>query len=155
MPKKKTKNKQHDHNQVLSNLSNMSFEGEDAEKKTKKPFVERVGDWVCIKCKNLNFSFRVICNRCQLPKAESDNLFDSYMNTLMNHVNSNDPNETKQNVNAFNQNKFTFANANQINPGNARQNNYGRNYTQEQPQQAFNVNNSFQQGIGGNNSFHL
>ena len=42
--------------------------------KKKKPFVERVGDWNCFKCKNLNFSFRVNCNRCQLSKKESEKL---------------------------------------------------------------------------------
>ncbi len=47
------------------------------EKKKKKPFVERVGDWICIKCKNLNFSFRMICNRCQLSKSESENYSNS------------------------------------------------------------------------------
>lgn len=59
-------------------------------KKKKKPFVERVGDWVCIKCKNLNFSFRVVCNRCQLTKAESDKLFEQYMKNLMNYVKINE-----------------------------------------------------------------
>jgi hypothetical protein len=49
-----------------------------------------VGDWVCIKCKNLNFSFRVVCNRCQLPKAESDKMFESYMGNLMNYVKINE-----------------------------------------------------------------
>lgn len=47
-----------------------------AEKKKKKPFVERVGDWVCLKCKNLNFSFRLACNRCQLTKFENEKLND-------------------------------------------------------------------------------
>ena len=41
--------------------------------KKKKPFQEREGDWNCFKCKNLNFSFRVTCNRCQLSKKESEN----------------------------------------------------------------------------------
>jgi Zn-finger in Ran binding protein and others len=59
-------------------------------KKKKKPFVERFGDWVCIKCKNLNFSFRVICNRCQLTKIESDKLFEQYMKNLMNYVKINE-----------------------------------------------------------------
>jgi hypothetical protein len=59
-------------------------------KKKKKPFVERVGDWVCIQCKNLNFSFRVVCNRCQLTKEESENLFDQYMKNLMNYVKLNE-----------------------------------------------------------------
>jgi hypothetical protein len=58
--------------------------------KRKKPFQERVGDWVCIKCKNLNFSFRVICNRCQLPKVESEKMFDQYMSNLMNYVKFNE-----------------------------------------------------------------
>ena len=26
--------------------------------------MERVGDWVCLSCDNLNFSFRDVCNRC-------------------------------------------------------------------------------------------
>ncbi len=59
-------------------------------KKKKKPFVERVGDWVCIKCKNLNFSFRVVCNRCQLAKTESEKLFEQYMKNLMNYVKINE-----------------------------------------------------------------
>lgn len=31
---------------------------------------ERIGDWVCIICKNLNFSFRNKCNRCQASKDD-------------------------------------------------------------------------------------
>jgi hypothetical protein len=45
--------------------------------KKKKPFIEREGDWVCTNCKNLNFSFRAECNRCQLSKLESDNISNS------------------------------------------------------------------------------
>ncbi len=45
-----------------------------ADKKIKKPFVERLGDWACLKCKNLNFSFRLACNRCQLSKLENEKL---------------------------------------------------------------------------------
>jgi len=33
---------------------------------------ERVGDWVCFSCSNLNFSFRKICNRCKLSRDMSD-----------------------------------------------------------------------------------
>jgi len=44
---------------------------------------ERAGDWVCVKCKNNNFSFRVVCNRCQLSKIESDKLFQLHMNNLL------------------------------------------------------------------------
>jgi hypothetical protein len=63
---------------------------DSSDKKKKKPFVERVGDWVCIKCKNLNFSFRVVCNRCQIPKTESDKMFEHYMSNLMNYVKVNE-----------------------------------------------------------------
>ena len=37
-------------------------------KNEKKPFDKRKGDWLCPECQNLNFAFRVVCNRCQLPK---------------------------------------------------------------------------------------
>ena len=59
-------------------------------KKTKKHFSERAGDWVCVKCKNLNFSFRSICNRCQITKAENDKLYEQYMNNLLNYCRIND-----------------------------------------------------------------
>lgn len=62
----------------------------NAQKKVKKAFVERPGDWACIKCKNLNFSFRAVCNRCQLTKIESDKLFDQYMKNLMSYVKINE-----------------------------------------------------------------
>ena len=42
-------------------------------KKKPKPFAEREGDWICKSCKNLNFAFRVECNRCKLPKGADDN----------------------------------------------------------------------------------
>ena len=40
-------------------------------KKKKKMLAERVGDWVCAFCKNLNFSFRKQCNRCLKLKEEA------------------------------------------------------------------------------------
>ncbi len=39
--------------------------------KCKKNFIERPGDWICYKCKNLNFAFRTNCNRCHLTKSEN------------------------------------------------------------------------------------
>ena len=46
-------------------------------KKKRKPFIERTGDWFCSSCKNLNFAFRVVCNRCHLPKAESQKIIEN------------------------------------------------------------------------------
>jgi hypothetical protein len=57
-----------------SNLSN--------EKPKKKPFLERIGDWVCFKCKNLNFSFRQACNRCQQAKYDNEKLNDNSNNKV-------------------------------------------------------------------------
>ena len=37
-------------------------------KNEKKPFDKRKGDWLCPECHNLNFAFRIACNRCQIPK---------------------------------------------------------------------------------------
>ena len=37
----------------------------------KKPFDKRKGDWLCPECHNLNFAFRIVCNRCQLPKPNN------------------------------------------------------------------------------------
>ena len=44
------------------------------EEKTKFPPEVRIGDWICLYCKNLNFSFRIKCNRCGLLRKSSSNL---------------------------------------------------------------------------------
>lgn len=48
---------------------------EKKKKKKKVEFVEREGDWSCYRCKNINFSFRDKCNKCQLSKDESEKKF--------------------------------------------------------------------------------
>ena len=40
--------------------------------KMKKPFEIREGDWTCSDCSNLNFAFRVKCNRCGISKEVSE-----------------------------------------------------------------------------------
>jgi hypothetical protein len=37
----------------------------------KKNFEERKGDWLCLFCNNLNFSFRTKCNRCKMTKKQA------------------------------------------------------------------------------------
>lgn len=45
-------------------LSKDSSTQQNAAKVLNPLSQERVGDWVCIACTNLNFSFRQVCNRC-------------------------------------------------------------------------------------------
>ena len=60
------------------------------EDKKKKPLIERKGDWLCSKCRNLNFAFRLICNRCQLPKGDAGTF---QMSANMNSMNMNQMNQ--------------------------------------------------------------
>lgn len=52
--------------------------GQKAKPKGKTPATEthRAGDWVCILCHNLNYSFRKVCNRCQV-QTKRENLLQS------------------------------------------------------------------------------
>ena len=42
---------------------------EAKDMKSKKEKHNKKGDWVCSNCKNLNYSFRTVCNRCRIPKV--------------------------------------------------------------------------------------
>ena len=61
-------------------------------KKKKKKFCEKKGDWTCYLCKNLNFSFRDVCNRCKLSKIESDKKYEKAFNDLEKLYNINKKN---------------------------------------------------------------
>ena len=68
----------------------------------KKNFESREGDWNCFDCHNLNFSFRVKCNRCGLSKEMSDKKCEEYkMNMMRSMMNNN-------NANYFNSNNMYF-----------------------------------------------
>ena len=70
--------------------------------KKKKNFEIREGDWNCFDCHNLNFSFRVKCNRCGLAKEMSDKKCEEYkMNMMRSMMNNN-------NANYFNSNNMYF-----------------------------------------------
>ena len=51
------------------------------DEKTKLPFEIRAGDWICLYCNNLNFSFRIKCNRCGLLRKSSHLLKKKNHNT--------------------------------------------------------------------------
>ena len=40
----------------------------DENANIKKKLVIRPGDWICGYCHNLNFAFRIACNRCRMSK---------------------------------------------------------------------------------------
>ena len=64
------------YNEEQSNLSGNNNKinnkkNSNNNKNKKKPFDKRKGDWKCPNCNNLNFSFRVVCNRCQIQKPNN------------------------------------------------------------------------------------
>ena len=62
----------------------MNSGAQNMNNKNNKMFSERIGDWNCFHCNNLNFAFRTVCNRCQLSKEESDAFL---MKFQMNNIN--------------------------------------------------------------------
>ena len=64
--------------EIKSNqIQNVKVSNESYEEIRKIKLTEREGDWNCLKCKNLNFAFRVKCNRCQISKHENNKLIEN------------------------------------------------------------------------------
>ena len=59
------------------------------DKKGKKGFEIRDGDWACFSCSNLNFAFRNKCNRCGMSKEDSIKNFDVANYKLMMSMRNN------------------------------------------------------------------
>jgi len=90
----KRHNSEHTHMPNRKNSSNNSIhtlEDNKNEFVKKSHFVERQGDWICTRCKNLNFSFRIVCNRCKISKAESEVLYEgNHMQNIFNLLKYNE-----------------------------------------------------------------
>ena len=55
--------------------------------KTKeKKYFEREGDWCCYKCKNMNFTFRNYCNRCNYSKENSENDYEKVRRNMLSLI---------------------------------------------------------------------
>ena len=48
-----------------------------AAAKNKETPSERIGDWECLNCANVNYGFRKECNRCNLMRSEVGNTITS------------------------------------------------------------------------------
>ena len=82
-------------------------------KRKQKPFTEREGDWICKCCKNLNFAFRVECNRCKLPKgADSKTNNEENKNTNKENVQEQKPYQRSQRYNKHKKNYNYYYNKN-------------------------------------------
>ena len=82
-------------------------------KRKQKPFAEREGDWICNCCKNLNFAFRVECNRCKLPKgADSKTNNEENKNTNKENVQEQKPYQRSQRYNKHKKNYNYYYNKN-------------------------------------------
>jgi hypothetical protein len=60
-------------NNIPGNIHKLNKKNYINAKNKKKPFDKRKGDWYCPKCNNLNFAFRINCNRCKMPKPNNIN----------------------------------------------------------------------------------
>ena len=87
------------------------------EEKTKLPLEIRAGDWICLYCNNLNFSFRIKCNRCGLLRKSSTLLLKKrqcankyeYMGNYSNYNDNSNTNFCTYNydLNYYNNSSFT------------------------------------------------
>jgi hypothetical protein len=82
-------------------------------KRKQNPFIEREGDWICSNCKNLNFSFRVECNRCKLPKSNNTNSKNptNEENNINDKENKNEQKPLQHNKKHFNHTKSNNKNS--------------------------------------------
>ncbi|CAI2367263.1 unnamed protein product [Moneuplotes crassus] len=72
--KRKNKPKKNNQNKEVNPSGDQSLQGDSKSAQNSK---SSKGDWICFTCSNLNFSFRKICNRCQIPREESDSQYAS------------------------------------------------------------------------------
>ena len=65
-------------------IMNKKIKNENKKNEFKERYNKK-GDWICFNCKNLNYSFRTVCNRCKFPKI-------NYVINPINKINSKNAN---------------------------------------------------------------
>ena len=84
-----------DNDNILFNIREKNYYNKDKNKKNKKKkktFVQKINDWFCYRCKNINFCFREKCNKCHLSKEESEIKYNEAGKKLLKLVNTSDNN---------------------------------------------------------------
>ena len=80
-------------NSFCYHMNNNNYnKNRNKKKEKKKRYIEREGDWPCYDCKNINFSYRDVCNRCKLPKEESEKKYQKDGQRLLKIFNINQNN---------------------------------------------------------------
>ena len=84
-----------DSNQMNYYAGNYVHSQQNYDRRRIKQFARREGDWICPACKNLNFAFRVVCNRCKLAKGEAEKSSMVSNQSIQNPSMDNKDNQTK------------------------------------------------------------
>ena len=86
---------ENNNNHIINIKNKNQINNENTKNKKTKPFIGRSGDWICGNCRNLNFAFRMMCNRCNLSKCESQKIIfeqienqNTILSNLINQQNS-------------------------------------------------------------------
>ena len=70
---------------IINTENNNNNSNTQNKKDKKKKQLQREGDWICLECQNMNFSFRTKCNKCSFEKINikiSENIHNKTYNDI-------------------------------------------------------------------------
>jgi hypothetical protein len=80
---------------IIIDLKQKFESKESKEIKLRNENNNKDGDWICFNCRNLNYSFRNVCNRCKIPKVNqvmNNNIQKNFPGSFFIIRNNNIPN---------------------------------------------------------------